>query len=402
MLERHTKRRRSPQSKRRSTRTGQPARLLALFAGIAAFITLIALGVLYINYSTNPVVIPTVAMLPSDTPTLIRITRAAPTEIPSATPTVTLTPTTTITPTPTETLPPVITATTAPTSTEQARAMPTQMPVPTDILAEGTEEAIPTATQPNPCISLVGDSVTHGGVTYEIPATGYIVGLTNPLSLYLEQALREHGITDIQVYDRGASNTGISSTNHPSYFKTAAYHALRSDHCKYTMIMPWLNDISPGLPAEEAAPKHVHALVGLMQQLAADNPAGKIVVLDYFHGNVAPFAAQTWASGFTPEDVDIYNHEIGLSCNMGTLGAMSQVSCVNIDDAFEGMGTSYVIEWISHQDLSAQLIAPLHPVQQAWLDNYYAVNPGGLLQGDGVHLSIEGKKRLAAFLITMM
>jgi hypothetical protein len=369
-------------------------------------VTLFALGNLFVSDRTYQVALPTVAMLPSETPSPTRTPTPTPSQTitPTATPTITHTPTATdtIAPTATATVVPVVTATLAPTSTGEPILMPTQIPGPTDVLAEGTEDVIPTAVTANPCISLVGDSVTHGGVTYEIPATGYIVGLTNPLSLYLERALREHGITDIQVYDRGASNTGISSSNHPSYFKTAAYRGLRTDHCQYTMIMPWLNDISPVEPAEEAAPIHVRALIGLIQQLAADNPAGKIIVLDYFHGAVAPFALQTWASGFTPENVEIYNHEIGLSCNLGTLGAMSQVSCVNIDDAFEGMGTGYVIEWISHTDLSAQLIAPLNPIQQAWLDNYYAVNPEGLLQGDGVHLSIEGKKRLAEFLITMM
>ncbi len=351
---------------------------------------------------------PTVAvlMLPSDTPTGTPTDTVTPTLTPTATDTATATPSATATPpltftpsatrtatsTPTATVPPVVTATSGPGEN-------TATPEP-DLSTDFTP---PPPALANPCISLVGDSVTHGGVTYEIPATGYIVGLTDPLSVYVERALRQRGITGIKVNDRGASHTGISSPNHPSYFKTSAYRALLFDHCQTIMIMPWLNDISPGLPASVAAPQHVRALIGLVRQLAAGTPQARIVVLNYFHGAVASFAAQTWASGFTPENVDLYNHEIGLSCTMGSLSQIPQVACANIDEAFEGFAdNSYVITWISHQGLTDALVAPLNPIQQAWLDQYFAVHPDGLLQGDGVHLSVEGKSALADFLVSVM
>jgi hypothetical protein len=255
---------------------------------------------------------------------------------------------------------------------------------------------------PNPCISLVGDSVTHGGVTYEVPATGYIVGLTTPLSVYLERALRERQINDLKVYDRGASHTGISSGNHPSYFETDAYKALLRDRCRYTMIMPWINDISPKIAHSVAAPRHARALIGLVRQLQEINPQGRVIVLDYFYGAVAPFAEETWASGMKPEYVELFNREIGLSCNAGTLSGMSHISCVNIEDAFDGMGTNYVIKSINRQELFDTLIAPLNATQQAWLDQFFAVYPDGALVGDGVHLSAAGKTALASFLVNML
>ncbi len=392
-----TKRGQAPRAHSRSV--SKPAVLLTVVSAIAALAALVGLGLAYIRQSTTQVLIPTVALLPTLPPTETPTPR--PTLVVTSTP---ISPTPTITPLPTETMPAVITATTLPvmlTSTEQATVTATALESTAERTeAPATDQAV--STGPNPCIALVGDSVTHGGVTYEVPATGYIVGLTKPLSMYVEEALVQAGRTDLKVLDRGASNTGISSTNHPSYFKTDAYKALRADHCQYTMIMPWLNDISPGIAQDIAAPRHVRALIGLVQDLVTDNPEARVIVLDYFHGAVAPFAANTWASGFTPEDVDLYNHEIGLSCNYGTLAEIPQVSCVNIDDAFVGMGDNYVIGLISHEDLTASLIAPLHPVQQAWLDQYYAVNPDGLLQGDGVHLSIAGKKALATFLVKLL
>lgn len=379
---------------------------------LAILVSLVLFVIAELNWATQRYNqmqnLPTVAVLvlPSDTPTGTPTDTATPSITPTATNTATATssatatqtltftpsPTGTATSTPTATVPPVLTATTGPGEN-------TATPEP-DLSTDFTPPEPATA---KPCISLVGDSVTHGGVTYEIPATGYIVGLTNPLSAYVQRALREQGILDIKVNDRGASNTGISSSNHPSYFKTAAYRALLYDHCQTIMIMPWLNDISPGLPASVAAPQHVRALIGLVRQLAAGTPQARIVVLNYFRGAVAPFAQQTWASGFVPENVELYNREIGLSCTVGSLSQIPQVACANVDEAFEGFSdNSYVIQWISHQGLNDALIAPLNPMQEALLDQYFAVHPDGLLQGDGVHLSVEGKTALAAFLVRVM
>lgn len=322
-----------------------------------------------------------------------------PTRTPTRTPTITLTPsrTATRTPLPFSPTPSPAPGVAAPAATPDGSASNEGH------AGDATDTPVPTAAVPNPCISLVGDSVTHGGVTYEVPETGYIVGQTDPLSVYMERALHQHKIDNLRVLDRGASNTGISSTNHPSYFNTPAYHALLTDHCQAIMIMPWLNDISPGVPTSIAAPRHTRALIALAQLLATGTPGSRIVILNYFHGATALFAQNTWAFGFTADNVDAYNREIGLSCTLGSLSQISQVACVNIDEAFERIeGTRYVIEQISQQGLKDTLIAPLHPVQQAWLDAYFAVHPDGQLQGDGVHLSAEGKTALSEFLIQMI
>jgi lysophospholipase L1-like esterase len=60
-----------------------------------------------------------------------------------------------------------------------------------------------------------------------------------------------------------------------------------------------------------------------------------------------------------------------------------------------------VIQSISHQELNAELVADVGALYQTWLDNYFSVNPNGLLTGDGVHLSKEGKTALGEFLITL-
>jgi hypothetical protein len=167
--------------------------------------------------------------------------------------------------------------------------------------------------------------------------------------------------------------------------------------------MPWYNDITPGrMPQADAAPQHVRALISLINTLITRNPSGRIILLNYFVGAVAPFASATWAGGFTPENRDLYNQQIELSCRVGSLSQLIQVSCYNTDDAFAGMGSSYVIGLISQKELASVLVAPLSDVQQGWLNDYFAGHPDGELQGDGIHLNSTGKAALANYLVKDM
>ncbi|MEP7285364.1 MAG: hypothetical protein ABI947_06320 [Chloroflexota bacterium] len=416
-------------------RPANPLRFLLVF-----LISLIVLGALatglYLlitqNTANNPALPTQAAMLPTDTPTkeiapilaptlasMAITTPTESTEIAAGTsaPTIGASATEAIiatTPAASPTRPGVITATPftvltdtpgpTPTDTETAVPTATITPIITEPPAD-TATAVPVvvANAPKPCLSLVGDSVTHGGVTYDIPDTGYIVGLTRPLADVVNEQLRKQGLNDLIAYDRGASNTGINSTNHPSYFNSSSYADLQADHCKFTIIMPWYNDITPDrIPQADAAPQHVRAIITLAHGLADANPMGRIIVLNYYEGAVAAFASETWASGFTPENRDLYNKEIKLSCDIGSLSKISQVTCLNTDDAFQGMGDSYVIGPISHDDLTKNLISPLNEVQQGWLDAYFAINPDGLLTGDGIHLSLAGKVALGNYFVQIV
>src|SRR5258708_28587039 len=166
------------------------------------------------------------------------------------------------------------------------------------------------------------------------------------------------------------------------------------------LIMPWNTDITPGAEAQSnAAPEHVRAIIGLVRTLVDRNPDGRIIVMNYYQGAVAQFAAVTWAQGFTPENRDLYNREIKLSCDIGSLSKIKQVACYNTDDAFQGMGTTYVINQIGHDELIHNLVAPLSPLQQGWLNDCFSTNPGGLLTGDGIHLNSAGKTALSNYLI---
>lgn len=337
------------------------------------------------------------------------------TATPTDTPTNTATFTATSTASPTQTPPPSSTPTQLPTETPTASAThtPTETATPTLFIPTELPTQRPSLTplpttpprvflETRPCVALVGDSVTHGGVTYQVPGTGYIVALTEPLSAFVTRELAGQGLTEYVALDRGASHTGVSTANHPSYFTTGVYQSLIEDFCRYIFVMPWLNDITPELPPIQAAERHAQILGLFAQELSERNPWGRIVIMNYYNGATAPFALETWARGFTPENVLIYNDYITQSCATGVLSKIRQVICVKTDTAFAGMGNLHVIGPTSIESFRESIISPLRPEQEEWLLSYRANNPTGLLLGDGVHLSEDGKAALARYVVLLV
>ncbi len=379
------------------------ARRLTLLFGTAILIALLGVLLLFNQLRALDLPLPTVAILallptqtPTPTPTATATLTHTPTQTPSLTPTRTATATPSATPTATSTPTATHTPSATPTATRTPTPTPTATPSP-------TPTAIPRILlETQPCVALVGDSVTHGGVTYEVPRHGYIVALTDPLNVYLNQRLAAIGRGDLTALDRGASHTGISTANHPSYFRTEQYKQLLADNCRYTLIMPWLNDISPEIPVRQAARRHVQALARLIAELRDANPFGYIVVLDYYQGATSPFAARTWAYGFTPPNVEIFNAALRAACQDRTLNDSPLVSCAPISPAFEGMGIQHVIGLTTRNAFERSLISPLRSEAREWLDAFYAEEPNGLLLGDGVHLSVAGKDALARYLAELI
>lgn len=310
-------------------------------------------------------------------------TTPLPTFTPSMTPTLTLTPS--ITPTPTIT--PSVTATSLPTTTPRASA--------TSALS-----LIQTSTKE--CVSVVGDSVTAGTGVYEVPGVGYAFVHSLPVASFVEKALRNVGWTNYNAYNRGAPNTGISTDNHPSYFASDQYRSLLQDRCRYIIVMPWINDITPNQPQTTAMPHHMDMLAELIRTEIANNPYGRVIVLNYYMPVVSPFAAASWAAGFNPDGIALYNQGLAASCTSGRLYSMPQVVCVDISGLFAGMGESHVIKYANSEMVYGTVAEPLSKNAEEFLGYYFRQNPGGTVLGDGVHLSTLGKERLGQFLATTL
>jgi hypothetical protein len=234
-------------------------------------------------------------------------------------------------------------------------------------------------------VSVVGDSVAAGDAVYELPGAGFVTARYAPVGTYLAAQLQQRG-SDVRVLNRFAAAVGISSAGHPPYSGTLEYGLLLQDGCQYTLILPWVNDLTGGNPTD-----HATALRGLAQAVLAQNSGGRVIVVNYYQGAPAPFAASTFASGFTPGNVAAFNAAMAALCG-------SQIRCADAGAAFVGMGTSYLLGPASQQDLLGALVAPLSPDHGGLVTLYFSQNPGGLMTGDGVHLSAAGKSALAAYL----
>src|SRR5579859_958913 len=303
---------------------------------------------------------------------------------PTATWTLTPTDTSTHTPTPTLTRTPTPSATPSATST----ATPTRRP-PTRVVTKAV-------AQGQPCVSVVGDSVAHGDGVFEIPGIGFFEAQLAPMSAFVEQQYRQAGKTQIVVYNRSASAVGISSGNHPSYFSTVEYAELLQDKCEYTVIIPWVNDLSSGSDPATAASNHVQALAGLVRSLLQSNGQARIVLLNYYEGAAAAFAQRTFAPGYNPSSISAFNQQISSACSGGAL-TYPQVKCLDSNTAFAGNGAGYLLGQVSQSQLSASLIVPPAADAQNMLNTYFGSNPNALINGDGVHLSGTGKAMLAAY-----
>lgn len=323
-------------------------------------------------------------VLVAPTPTVvIEVARREVTDIPvisaippSPTPTNTPTPTATPTPTPT------------PTNT------PTYTPVPPTLTPTRYISPTPTAQR---CISVVGDSVAHGDAVFEIPGTGYFNAQLAPVSAFIQQLYTQRG-DSMKVYNRSVSAVGISSPRYPSYFGTVEYAQLLKDGCQYTVILAWLNDLSSDIETTTAAYNHAQSLGSLVKAVLNATPSTTVIVLNYYNAVAAPFALNTFAPGFTPGNVGMFNQQMTTECIAGVLKS-PRVRCV--DSNSFGIG-SFVMGTATMNDLLTILTQPVTAEAQALLNAYFGANPSGVVIGDGVHLSNAGKAQLASQLVPLM
>jgi hypothetical protein len=248
---------------------------------------------------------------------------------------------------------------------------------------------------------VVGDSVAHGDAVFEVPGMGFFEAQLAPISAFVQQQYRQSGNNTMQVFNRSESAVGISSGNHPSYFSTVEYAQLLKDNCQYTLIIPWINDLSSGTDPGSAAPNHVNALAGLVRNVLQNNAQTHILIVNYYQGAPLPFALRTFASGDTPGAISAFNQQIASACSGGAL-AFKQVRCIDANAIFAGSGQSYVIGQTSQSALTAIVVPPLSSDATSLVNAFFGSNPNGLINGDGVHLSNSGKAVLAAYVVPLM
>lgn len=250
------------------------------------------------------------------------------------------------------------------------------------------------------CVSVVGDSIAYGEVIFELSGVGFINVKMAPFSFYVEQQLRLRNI-DQPVTDRSYPGIGITSPRHKSYYDLPVYQDLLRDRCRFTIVLPWVNDLSSGIDPVQAAPLHAENLATMAQRLIENNPDGRILFVNYYYGAPAPFTLGM-AGGFTPQAIQLFNEAMARACREGALSRMRQVTCIEVEAAFRELGTTYVVQGMRRDEIEAVRTAPLSPEHQNMFNYYNSINPDGVIQGDGVHLSSLGKRVLASYLADIM
>ena len=361
--------------------------LLAVIVAVGSVATAVYLDRRAARFTPTPVAV-VAAQKFTDVPVISAI---PPTATPTNTPTDTPTP---IPPTPTPTLTPTFTP--VPPTLTSTRVPATRAPT-----AASTSAPVQVAQVGQTCVSVVGDSVAHGDAVFEVPGMGFFEAQLAPVSAFIQQQYRQAGNGKMVVYNRSASAVGISSGNHPSYFSTAEYAQLLKDDCEYTLIIPWINDLSSGSDPTSAAPNHIAALAGLVRNVLQTNAQAHILIVNYYQGAAAPFALRTFATGDTPPVINMFNQEIAAACAAGPL-AFKQVRCIDANAIFAGSGQSYVIGQTSQSAFNAIIVPPLGSDGTSLTNAFFGANPSGQINGDGVHLSNGGKAVLAAYVVPLM
>lgn len=247
------------------------------------------------------------------------------------------------------------------------------------------------------CITLVGDSVPHGEVVYKIEGHAFVILRNTPLGVVLEEHLRRYGLDYLTVRDRSANKAFLSRLGWFPYFDTPEYQDLLGDQCRFTVIMPWINDLSVERP--DKAQGYVADLTAFVQDLHQRSQETHILILGYYYGQRAEFVS-IYAPGHTDENIAHFNTLIFAACKPdGGLGQIPNVSCMETASLFTGMNNQHVVIGGFREDILSGLYEPIPEDLLPYFEVFWHENPDGWIIGDGVHLSELGKNILADALI---
>ncbi len=250
----------------------------------------------------------------------------------------------------------------------------------------------------NLCMTVIGDSIASGHALFQIPGSvpGSVINAQlEPLSQRIQAVYQFQSATPVTVYNLTDPNAALGARN-PVYSNTSQYQQMIAARCQYTVISPWLNDLNS---AAGAAASHASRLVALTREVVANNPTGRVVVLNYYRAAPAAFALTTWA--FTAADVDAYRQVIAGALRPGAID-LPQVIYLDPEPLLAVVKPPPVIGVTSRVDFQASLVQPLDANKRQLVDAFYASNPTGTLLGDGIHLNRNGIDTLARAVVALL
>jgi lysophospholipase L1-like esterase len=247
-------------------------------------------------------------------------------------------------------------------------------------------------------VSIASDSNGYGHVTFQRPDTGEIaITFIDPLAVPLQAHLDALGLNTLQVIDRSLSAGGLTIAS-SNYLESDQYFRLKRDQCKFVVVTPFFPDVAVNLSRPE---DYITNLNWLLDGITRASPGSQILVLNFYLPHRADFTADNSGKGLTQERIDAFNRALAASCaDGGIMDVYEKVVCVDISGYFEEMQTSYILAETTKSDYEAALYQTNGYTHV--IDDYFATLPNGVLIGDGIHLSLAGRDRLAERLADLL
>jgi hypothetical protein len=247
------------------------------------------------------------------------------------------------------------------------------------------------------CVSIAGDSNSYGQTVYGRPDTGeFGVLRVQPLDELTDHVLEARGYSDIEVIDRSLPAGGLLSERQP-YLGSKQYDLLLDDRCAVVVVMPFFPDIE----SDHDAGDYIGAIERLVNALVERTPDTQIAVLNFYEPNPE---TDVLRQRLTPENIARFNAALEDACRpSGELGSMDNVVCLPMSTWFDDIAPEHLAGRTSLTEFERMIDAEND--YSKLMRDFFAAHPQGELIGDGLHLSTEGRlrvaSRLAAFITEM-
>src|SRR5579859_7309579 len=249
------------------------------------------------------------------------------------------------------------------------------------------------AAPPNNCVGIASDSNGFGHVTFQLPpAPEGQIGIIyiRPFYAFLRDDLDALGLGNLAVADHSMTAAGLTASERTNYLSSVQYGGLIGDRCRFNIVGPFIPDVA----AAKATPQQYTAqLLPLIGGLIDKNPQAAIFLLNFYRARRADFTATNNGFGMTDDRVAAFNAQIAQFCQAnGPLGKMSQVTCLDSQSIFSGMGDDYLLQDTSNAEFKRLLFKPtgFEPA----VEQFFSDHPDENIIGDGIHLSYAGRERL--------
>jgi lysophospholipase L1-like esterase len=277
----------------------------------------------------------------------------------------------------------------------------TSTPLPTLVIAVPGEDDTPATPLPADqrdyelCVAIASDSNGYGHVTFQVPDPAQdpppvAITYIKPLAVPLQAHLNAVGLDYLTVIDRSLSAGGLTIDS-SNYLASDQLYRLKQDRCKFVVITPFYPDVAVDLSQPE---DYITNLTYLIDDLTHSSPASRLLVLNFYQTDRADFTVSNSGRGLRPERIDTFNAALEATCSdENALGGNDQVTCIDVQPFFEDMASPHVLGATDYADYQASLdrVNGYTPI----IDAYFAAHPDGELVGDGIHLSLAGRDRMA-------